>query len=524
MNTRLTRRRLLTTAASATAMTVLVGRPYLSRASDRPVITHGVQSGDVSVESGVVWARTDRPARMLVEVATTDSFKDVRQSLFVDALPESDFTAKTLLEDLPPGQDIFYRIRFQDLAAPTILGEPAVGRFRTAPDDRRSVSFVWSGDTAGQGWGIDEARGGMRTYATMRNNAPDFFIHSGDTIYADNPLRAEVKLPNGEIWKNLVTEEKAKPAETLAEFRGNYKYNLLDMNLLAFNADIPTFAQWDDHEVSNNWWPGEPLTRAEHQRRKYVEKNALVLAARGHRAFHEFMPVRPSIAEPGRIYRKIAYGPLLDVFMLDMRSYRGPNAEGREPEYGPSAYFLGPQQVAWLKRELLNSRATWKVIAADLPLGLIRVYDSERNWGIEAMAQGDGPPLGRELELADILSFGKRQNIRNTLWITADVHYTAAHYYDPNKAVFQDFDPFWEFVSGPIHAGTFVANQLDNTFGPQLVYYKGAPAGQRNLPPSEGLQFFGHVAIDGATEVMTVTLKDAADQALWSIKLEPKKT
>ena len=87
------------------------------------------------------------------------------------------------------------------------------------------------------------------------------------------------------------------------------------------------FAQWDDHEVTNNWWPGEPLTRAEHQRKKYVEKNVLVLAARAARAFHEYMPMRAEPAEPGRVYRKISYGPLLDVFMLDMRSYRGPNAE-----------------------------------------------------------------------------------------------------------------------------------------------------------------------------------------------------
>ena len=87
--------------------------------------------------------------------------------MFVDALPETDFTAKALIEDLPAGQDIFYRIRFQDLADPGISSEPEIGRFRTAPTDRRSVSFVWSGDTAGQGWGIDEARGGMRTYATM---------------------------------------------------------------------------------------------------------------------------------------------------------------------------------------------------------------------------------------------------------------------------------------------------------------------------------------------------------------------
>src|SRR6202008_1702145 len=233
----LTRRRLLAGTGAAAALTI--ARPYISRANDRPVITHGLQSGDVSIDQGVVWARADRPSRMLVEVATTDSFKDVRRSVFVDALPESDFTAKTLIEGLPAGQDIFYRIRFQDLASPTILGEPAVGRFRTAPSDRRSISFVWSGDTAGQGWGLVEARGGMRTYATMLRNRPDFFIHSGDTIYCDGPILAEQKMPNGDIWKNIVVEEKAKAAETLAEFRGNYKYNLLDKNLLAFNAEVP---------------------------------------------------------------------------------------------------------------------------------------------------------------------------------------------------------------------------------------------------------------------------------------------
>src|SRR5690242_20815302 len=169
IGTSTTRRRFLTTGASATAFTTIGGiaRPFISRANDRPLITHGLQSGDVSIDSGVIWARADRPSRMLVEISTTESFKDTRNAGFVDALPESDFTAKLLVENLPPAQDIFYRVRFQDLASPTVVGEPQVGRFRTAPSDRRSISFVWSGDTAGQGWGIDEARGGMRTYATM---------------------------------------------------------------------------------------------------------------------------------------------------------------------------------------------------------------------------------------------------------------------------------------------------------------------------------------------------------------------
>jgi len=99
----------------------------------------------------------------------------------------------------------------------------------------------------------------MKCYETMRSVEPAFFIHSGDTIYADGPLEAEKEMPNGEIWKNIVTEEKSKVAETLQEFRGQYAYNLMDENLRRFNAEVPMFAQWDDHEVTNNWFPIEDL-------------------------------------------------------------------------------------------------------------------------------------------------------------------------------------------------------------------------------------------------------------------------
>jgi alkaline phosphatase D len=505
----ITRRRLLKTIAAAAATTAVgnVAAPAFSRSAQRPVITHGVQSGDVSADSGMVWARTDRPSRMLIEAATTDSFKDIRQATFVDALPESDFTARALIEELPLDQDIFYRLSFQDLSSTKAISEPAVGRFRTAPSDRRPVSFVWSGDSTGQGWGIDVARGGIRTYATMRRNAPDFFVHCGDSIYANCPIPAKLKLPNGETWHNIVTEEKSKVAETLAEYRGNYKYNLLDENLRAFNAEVPMFAQWDNHEVMEEWSPDEAINRS-----GYAEKNTLLLAARARRAFNEYMLLRYAPAEPGRIYRKISYRPLLDVFLLDMRSYRGPNGFPPQGHYGPDAYILGPTQLAWLKRELARSQATWKVIASDTPLSVIG-----------AGASGAHMPLGRGFEIADLLSFIQRSVIRNTLWITADFHYTAAHYFDPSHAVFQDFEPFWEFVSGPIHAGTWTPCALDKTFGPRVVYQNAcSPEQGENLAPCFGLQFFGHVAIDGATGVLTVTLKDVHDRALWSIDLEPK--
>src|SRR5262249_62435410 len=94
------RRRFLATAGASTAITAVVSKPYLSRAADRPVITHGIQSGDVSLDSAVIWARADRPARMLAEVATSDSFKTIHRAVFVDALPDTAFTA-TALTDAP---------------------------------------------------------------------------------------------------------------------------------------------------------------------------------------------------------------------------------------------------------------------------------------------------------------------------------------------------------------------------------------------------------------------------------------
>jgi alkaline phosphatase D len=152
-----------------------------------------------------------------------------------------------------------------------------------------------------------------------------------------------------------------------------------------------------------------------------------------------------------------------------------------------------------------------------MPIGLV-VRDGQTDFEAVANAR-EGSALGRELEIADLLSFIRRQRIKNTAWFTADVHYTAAHYYDPKKAAFKDFDPFWEFVSGPLNAGTFGPNALDATFGPTVVYQRAAD--RPNQPPSDGLQFFGHVEIAGDTGVMTVAFKDLAGDTLYAVELEP---
>ncbi|WP_163647723.1 alkaline phosphatase D family protein [Modicisalibacter sp. 'Wilcox'] len=494
----------------------LLGAPAIVMAeARRPQVVSGAMSGDMLDDRAMLWGQADRPARMWLEVADNPEFRGARTLPSLDVLPDTDLIGKVDATGLGGRDTLHYRLRFAALGDERAVSEPVTGRLRLPPRQPRDVRFVWSGDVVGQGWGIDESRGGMRIFETMRRQQPDFFIHSGDSVYADGPLEETVDLGGGELWRNRVTPAKRKVAETLAEYRGQHAYNRLDVNYRRFTAEVPMLAQWDDHATLNNWYPGEILDDP-----RYTETNVSLLAARARRAFLEYAPIRLAPDAPQRIYRRFAYGPGLEVFMLDMRSYRGPNSHNRQDTASDDTAFLGETQFAWLRRALRESTATWKVIAADMPIGL-NVPDGDN---FDAVANGDdGQPLGRELELARLLKAIRDDGIRNVVWLTADVHYTAAHHYAPERAAFRQFAPFWEFVTGPLNAGTYGPNTLDATFGPEVVFSKAPPDGQSNLPPSAGYQFFGQVDLDGESEALTVTLKDMDGTALYRKMLEPQR-
>ncbi|MEU1892109.1 alkaline phosphatase D family protein [Streptomyces pristinaespiralis] len=504
-----------TVAASAALALPAVGAAPALALSGRPRAAWGVQTGDVTATSGLVWVRSDRPARMIVETSATGSFRRARRWHGPLLGPGTDFTGTTALRGLPAGRQVHYRVTLADPDDHRRTGEAVYGTFRTAPANRRrGVRFLWSGDIAGQGWGINPDIGGYRAYEEMRRLDPDFFLCSGDTVYADGPLVPSVTLPDGRVWRNVVTQEKSKVAETLDEYRGNFRYNLLDENVRRFNAQVPTIVQWDDHEVRNNWYPGQILDDA-----RYTEKDVDVLARRSMRAFAEYFPVSTLSASghgtEGRMHRVVRHGPLLDVFVLDMRTYRDANSPNRRADEGEG--ILGAAQLAWLKRELDRSNAVWKVIAADMPLGLV-VPDGSANF--EAVAQGDpGAPLGRELQIAELLRHIKHRRITGTVWLTADVHYTSAQHYAPERAAFKDFAPFWEFVSGPLAAGGFPANALDGTFGPDRVFVR-APQ-RANVSPMESPQYFGEVDIDGDSGELTVRLRAEGGTVLFAKTLQP---
>ncbi|MEO9329125.1 alkaline phosphatase D family protein [Gordonia aurantiaca] len=489
------------------------GSPGLRRS--RPTLTHGVAVGEVNTGGALVWARSDRPATMLVEVASDESLRDARKLRGPALTPATDGTGRLRVAGLEPGRTVHYRVTLE--GEDGAVGEPVAGTFTTAPVTQGDIRFQWSGDVVGQGWGINPDLGGMTIFSTMADRNPNFFIHSGDAIYADNPVAPTKKQNNGETYRSLTHPAKSHVAQTLDDFRGNYAYNLTDENLRRFVASVPQLVQWDDHEIVNNWFPGESL---EGQGRKgYREMSVDVLAKRGRRAWHEWQPVDDSTAE--RLYRKVSYGPLLDVFLLDMRSYKDPNPDAWSKDNVDGV--LGRAQTRWLIDGLRSSTATWKVVANELPLSIV-VADKNTTpdsgpTSIEAVGQGDGgDPLGREIAFSRILS--ETKGVPNIVYLTADVHYAAAISYEPDRARFKNFAPFWEFVAGPLHAGAFPSSPLDETFGAKYEFVH-APD-EDDVSPAEGYQHFGEVVIDGSSKVMTVDLLDASGNVLYRKELTPR--
>ncbi|MFI6869514.1 alkaline phosphatase D family protein [Nocardia sp. NPDC050406] len=512
----LTRRTLLRTTALGLATAPALAAcsrddgPALVR--QRPALTHGVAVGDPRTDGALIWARSDSPAKLIVETAATESFHDAKRFEGPLLTPDADGTGRLRVAGLQPGQLVHYRVTLEGEGGAT--SEPFTGAFRTAPSAPADIKLLWSGDVVGQGYGINPDLGGMKIFSAMAARDPHLFLHSGDVIYADNPVKESVTLPDGRIWRNTVSEAKSAVAQTLDQFRGNYAYNLTDENYRRFNASVAQIVQWDDHETVNNWYPGGLVPES----KGYTERSMDTLATHSWRAFHEWMPVDPREAVDGRLYRKISYGPLLDVFVLDMRTYKDANDENTRPD----GRVLGPAQTRWLTEGLRGSTATWKIVANDLPLGLA-VKDGEQKdrTAYEGPANGNpGAPAGREAEIATVLSAIKADKVTGVVWLTADVHYTAAHHYSPARASFTDFDEFWEFVSGPLNAGAFGPNELDGTFGPQAVFVHAPPT--QNTSPLDGeFQHFGELTIDGRSRELTVNLCDASGKVLFTQRLAP---
>lgn len=506
---------------------------------DTPAAVYA-QAGDVTATSAVVWGRCNEEveAYLVVDLDTspegftdTFEFEDLDDDLAAKLGPlvklvtnASDYTGSLVVDGLQPDTSYFYRVRCVSRPANAANLHVEIGpvqTFDTAPasDQASSVSFVWGADLAGQGWGRnpeltittvdgEEIQGGYVIYEIMSKLHPDFAIFQGDNIYADNPIPPEIEIPpevGGGRWINDPAKDFV--AITLDEFRENWKYNLGDEKLYQFLSETPIYTQWDDHEVTNNWYPGEIL-----EEEPYNGIAADLLAERAKQALFEYNPIGDR-----NIFRKAQHGQHMELFLLDERSFREPNPENSDPD---GIEMLGHEQFEWLKRSLKDSTATWKVISTHDPLSIVTGGEDDR----DAWAQGDAEVLGREVQLSQLLQFIKDEEIKNVVYITSDVHFTAAVNYDPEQAVFKEFDSFYEFVIGPVHAGAFGPGELDPSFGSSYEYLR-APGTEEpplpgNLPPPY-LQSFGYAEVSD-TGQLTVLLIDITGEVLYEKVLDPE--
>jgi alkaline phosphatase D len=386
-----------------------------------------VTVGEVTERSAVLWARASGPGRV---EATLRGPGSARRRLAAEATAEHDFTVKLPAMDLTPATRHEYRV--------TWSGESVEGAFGTAPGPKAAapVRIAWSGDLGGAGR-CRLPGAGYPIFGAMARRRPDLFLFVGDTIYADHRCRTPENLPGADFH-----------ATDLTGFRAKHRYNRADPAVQAFFRTTPVYAIWDDHEVRNDFdGPTEPLMPV------------------GRRAFLEYWPIQPPAGDPYRLYRRVRWGRLAEMFILDTRQYRSPNAR---PD-GPDKTMLGAVQRAWLLDGVAGSDATWKLVVSSVPLSIPTGRLARDSWasGLGPYS-AEEPPTGFEHELGLIVRTLAERKVRNLVWLVTDVHRAEILRHAPAPGLV-----FHELVAGPLSAGLGRPGGLDETLKPTRLFAEG---------------------------------------------------
>jgi len=281
--------------------------PALVRPNKDTGLSLGYVCGEVTDDSALVWLRAEPDSRVLLHYGAEALLSEFSSSPFVSVDPNADSTAIIPLSKLTPSTRYYYR-------ALVVGKKPGpIASFLTAPrpNDNAKVTFCFSGDTR-------ETYRPFTVMGAVRAQQPDFFMHLGDTIYADI---------NG-------------AARQLPEFWAKYRTNRDDPWMQGCFADTSVYVTWDDHEVVNDYFPNSPL------------------APIGRKAFLDYWPVRCPAGERERIYRSFRWGQAAEIFILDSRQYRNPSTNT----------MLGKAQRDWLLDALAASSANFKFIATAVPM------------------------------------------------------------------------------------------------------------------------------------------------------------
>lgn len=420
--------------------------------------------GDVTASSAVVWARGARSGEVAVDVAPVGADGPGRKAAF-RVQDSEDLTGKARVHDLAPATRYRYRVSQGELSAE--------GEFVTAPlpSEPATVRFLWSGDLGGGGL-CRPAEGGFSIFPVMRRHPADFFILVGDTVYADVPCNKPGSAPGANYR-----------ASTLEQYRGRHRHNREDAGYQDLLRRLSVYAIWDDHEVRNDFaGPTEPLMPL------------------GRRAFLDYWPIVPPAEEPGRLYRSVRWGRLLELFILDTRQYRSENSA---PD-GPGKTMLGRTQRRWLIDAVSSSTATWKVVVSSVTLALATGRPERRDGWSSANVLGfpqDGAGFATERDA--ILREFRRRDVRNLIFLAADVHHAELIRHHPHLEW-----SFHEFIAGPLSASLGRPRPLDFSLMPRSLFAQG------------GVFNFGEITVDAAA--LTVRLIDDTGAVMFSHTVGPE--
>lgn len=396
-----------------------------SAAADSPIL---VTVGEVTDQRAVIWGRGFQAGPLTVEAHPEG--ESTKVTALVRVSRERDFTGKLLFTNLRPATRYLYRLRHG--------GVEVTGAFVTAPrrTDPRRVSFLWSGDLGG-GKYCRHVREGYPIFRAMASLKPDLFLFVGDTTYADHRCGGPDRIPGYDFV-----------ATTLEEYREKHRYNRADPHVQAFFRTASVYAIWDDHEVQNNFAGStEPLMPV------------------GRQAFVDYWPILPPDEEPGRLYRKLRWGKLLEIFILDTRQYRSDNGQLD----GPEKTMLGPIQRRWLTEGVAGSDAVWKVVVSSVPLSVPTGRNARDSWS-NATVWGlpEENATGFAMERDALLTMFRRRHVKNLVWITADVHHAEVIRHQPWSDFF-----FHEFIAGPLSASRGRPRPLDRALNPRSLFGLG---------------------------------------------------
>jgi len=423
---------------------------YARNAERGPEPSHGVAFGDVTSSSVVVWSRTDRPATMHVRLARESTF--VERTARVDAT--HDFAATIAFDALEPRSRYDAEVWFEDGDDDGRSGRTvASGSFQTAPrdDDAAPARFAFGGDVAGQNVCRD-VHDGFPIFRELASSELDFFVALGDMVYADSACRRLGRYGNAQI------PGPSADAQSLPDYWSRWRYAREDRGTASLLARTPLYAIWDDHEIENDF---DPRTDAR-------GRSPRLPSAR--QAFFDWNPVRVDAEHPYRLHRSIRWGQNLELFVIDTRQYRDPDARSDSTDAGKT--MLGDEQREWLERSLAASDATWKFVVSSVtiavPSGGIRRPDGWAN---------DGTRRGFEHELRGILASARDAGVTGLVFLSADVHFGAVFRHRPFPA--DAWFEVHELVAGPLHARSFPVLDYDRSFGSERLFYYGPNPDER---------------------------------------------